>query len=104
MTSVTEPTTTYTSTAGILEVLKENDFTVYPNPASELLMIQIKTKVEENMLVKLYDINGKLVAEKQFLQGSTIVFFETETLYDGMYILEINNGKSTVTKQVAIQH
>ena len=104
VTSVSEPTTIYASTAGIVEVLKENDFTVYPNPASDLLMIQIKTKVEENMLVKLHDIKGKMVAEKQFLQGSTIVFFETEVLYDGIYILEINNGKSTVRKQVAIQH
>lgn len=104
VTIVTEPTTTYVATAGIVKVMKENDFTVYPNPASDLLMIQIKTKVEENMLVKLYDIKGKMVAEKQFLQGSTIVFFETETLYDGMYILEINNGKSTARKHVAIQH
>lgn len=104
VTSVTEPTTTYAATAGIVEVLKENDFTVYPNPASDLLMIQIKTKVDENMLVKLYDIKGKMVAEKQFLQGRTIVFFETEVLYDGIYFLEINNGKSTVRKQVAIQH
>jgi len=104
VTSITEPTTTYTSTAGIAEVLNSNDFTIYPNPAQDLLMIQIKKVVNENMSVKMYDTSGKVVASKQFSQGSTIVYFETETLYSGMYILEIDNGVSKVRKQVVVQH
>lgn len=104
VTAISEPTTTYVSTNSLTENLNENDFTIYPNPASELLMVQIKTLVEENLEVKLYDTKGKLVSQKSFLQGSTIVFFETETLYSGMYILEISNNKSIIRKNVAIQH
>jgi hypothetical protein len=33
----------------------------------------------------LIDEQGRVVASKAFLQGSTICYFETDTIYKGLY-------------------
>lgn len=105
VTTISEPTTTYTaSTNGIEELINESNFNVYPNPASDLIMIQSSKMITNNFDVSLHDAQGKLIAKKQFVQGSTIVFFESETLYNGVYILSIEAGDKMVRKQVIVSH
>jgi hypothetical protein len=104
VTTITEPTTTYASTASIDELINESNFNVYPNPASDLIMIQSSKLITNNFDVTLHDAQGKLIATKQFLQGSTIVFFESETLYNGVYILSMQAGDKVVRKQVIVNH
>ncbi len=104
VTSITEPVTTYTSTNSIDELLDESNFSVFPNPTSDLIMIQANKLISESFDVSLYDAQGKLIETKQFLQGSTIVFFESETLYNGVYVLVMNSGQRIIRKQVIVNH
>jgi hypothetical protein len=102
VTSITEPVTTYTPTAvaGVsLEQLKVN---VYPNPANDLIAIQLPNVRQENFDVRLYDINGRLVQKSTILQGSTIAYLDVRTEYDGEYTVVISNGKETTSRKVLI--
>ncbi len=105
VTSITETTTTYTSAAtGIAENEITNlNLTVFPNPASDLIAIQIKDLVKENYEVALYDISGKLVEKTILYQGSTIVYFDTKTVYSGNYFVTLTdkNGNK-ISRKVSI--
>ncbi len=89
VTSIGETVTTYTSTASIVE--KTFDFSVFPNPANDLLIIQVKGLNETDLNVELFDLSGKKVADSKILQGSTISYFDVSTLYSGIYFLKIGN-------------
>lgn len=103
--SITETVTTYTpSSASISETdFNALDISVFPNPATDFIAIQIGNLVTENIDIKLYDMAGKLVGESVIYKGSTICYFNTQTVYDGTYMLRIQNGKNSITKKVVIQ-
>lgn len=91
--SVTEPTTTYTVTSAGLQDKKAESLNVavFPNPASDLVAVQVKGLVEDNYDVAIYDITGKLVDRTTLFQGSTIVYFDTRTFYSGEYVVTLTD-------------
>lgn len=104
--SITETVTTYTPVAstGIYNQESENlKVNIFPNPATDLIAIQIKDLVKDNYEVTLTDITGKLVDKTILYQGSTIVYFDTKTLYSGVYIVTlISKNGATVSKKISI--
>lgn len=103
VTSVPSGTTTYTSTVGIPSIdLNAAQINVFPNPTSELLIIQLIDINKENLKVELFDISGKLIETTSLLQGSTIAYFDTKTLYSGQYLVKISNSNVVTTKKVVI--
>lgn len=104
VTSITESVTTYNATTALGELATENfEVNVYPNPASDLLAIQIPKAMQENYQVSLFDLNGKKVMETTLYQGSTIAHFDTRTLYSGEYSLEIKNGTQKLVKKIILE-
>ena len=102
--SVTEQTTIYTGSVGVSdEKFNQMNFSVFPNPASDLIAVQVEgSVVEDDIQVELYDISGKLLRSSQILKGSTIAYFETDTLYSGTYLVKISNSTSVVVKKVIV--
>jgi hypothetical protein len=76
---------------------------VFPNPASDLIAIQIKDLVKENCSVELFDITGKLVDKTMLYQGSTIVYFDTKKLYDGIYFVKMRIGNQEINRKIVIE-
>lgn len=101
VTSIGESTTTYTSTAG-LEEDKELEFNVFPNPASDMIIIQQLGLAANTITVELLDIQGRMVKTSEIVQGSTFSAFDISTLYSGTYCVRINNGGALSTRQVII--
>ncbi len=102
--NITETVTTYTASAAISEIALQNlDVTVYPNPVSDLVAIQIPQAMQENYRIILYDMNGKKMMETTLYQGSTIAHFDTRTLYSGEYNLEIGSGESKLVKKIILE-
>jgi YHYH protein/Secretion system C-terminal sorting domain len=103
VTSVSEATTIYTGAVGISEA----DFgamkvTVFPNPATDLVGVQIGGLVEENLSVELIDITGKQICKTQITAGQTIAYFDVQTVYSGMYLIKVSNGSYTTTHKVMV--
>ena len=59
-----------------------NNTTIYPNPASDKINIDVKGQLDYK--VNLYDMNGKLLIE-----SSNPLFLEVASLPMGSYLLEI---------------
>ncbi len=103
VTSITEPTTVYTSTIG----LTEEDFgainiSIFPNPASDLIAIQVDGLVRDDLTVELLDITGKLIKHSTINKGSTIAYFDVQAIYEGTYLVKITNNNHTTTRKVTI--
>jgi hypothetical protein len=97
VTSITETVTNYTSSAGINE-LTENEWSVYPNPSNDIIMVQVNDLTNQSYTVELYDALGKHIQSQQIVQGSTIAYFNADTLYKGVYLVKIKgqNGSKKI--------
>ena len=102
--SVTETVTTYTKITPTKETnLDKLSINIFPNPSSDLLAIQIDDLVKEDYAIELYDATGKLVQSAKINTGSTIAYFDTQTLYAGTYLVKISNGSAQTTRKVVLQ-
>jgi hypothetical protein len=94
--SITETVTSYTSGAGLQE-LTAADWQVWPNPSHEIAMVQVNGLTTQSRKVALYDQQGRMVAQKTLAQGSTIVYFEIDTLYQGLYLIQMEGDPQVKT-------
>lgn len=103
VTSITESTTTYSPTTNIASTLSTADVSVFPNPSSDLLVVQLNDLTKTEVVLNLYDLQGKLMERKIIYPGTTIAYFDTKTYYAGIYMLQIVQADKTLTQQISIQ-
>ena len=76
---------------------------VYPQPAKDLLNISLNYCYEKTIEIKIMDINGREIENKELevAQGKTQL--STSELANGVYILQITNNKhQSVSKRLVI--
>ncbi|WP_298903139.1 S8/S53 family peptidase [uncultured Psychroserpens sp.] len=77
--------------------LQEEDFfefKVFPNPASDVLTIQIPSG-NENTILRIYDILGKQVLEKQMSESSSPL--DVSSMSSGVYMMLFESGNASKT-------
>ena len=101
--TISEPVETYdpSSSVGSMDI-DELDVAVFPNPATDVVAIQAKGILKDDLTVEMYDISGRLVKSTVINKGSTIWHIDTRTLYSGDYILKIINGDQVKTKKILV--
>ncbi len=106
VTQITETTTTYVPTSGVISQAEMDamQFTVYPNPAQDFIAVQVGDLVTTVIKATMYDMAGRVIQETMINPGSTIAYFDTRTIYDGQYIIQIQSGESVRTSKVVLQH
>lgn len=102
VTSITEAVTVYNPSTTGTESTFELTVNIFPNPAADLLAVQISNVLQEDFNVVLYNLNGSLISKTQIFQGSTIAYFETQGLAKGTYLVKITNGKISESRKVQI--
>lgn len=103
--SITETVTEYTGNANAVEkTLLDEDILIYPNPAANLVAVQLSQAQQENYRVELYDMLGNKVQDAMIWQGSTIAHFDTRALYAGDYVVRIILENQIITKKLNIIH
>jgi hypothetical protein len=89
--SINEATTLYAPAVPTRnDVFEKLDIRVFPNPSSDLVAVQLLGLADQDLHARLFDVNGKLVEAKTIQKGQTIAYFGTETLYPGLYLLQIS--------------
>lgn len=103
--TIGETVTTYNPVSAIAE----NDITriqvnIFPNPADDFFAVQVEGLLREKVQVYLLDASGKVIQQAQIMPGSTICYFETATLYDGIYAVSMVKGVQVLCAgQVVLQ-
>lgn len=104
VTSITETVSTYTPVASRTSELKNNitGISLYPNPASEFIAIQLNQLNKQNVRVEMYDMLGKQIQSTVIYQGSTIAYFDVRTIYAGQYVVKIISDNEVYTNTVSV--
>ena len=65
--------------------------------------MQVNDIVRANLNIELIDINGRLVLETTINKGQTIAYFDTQAIYEGVYMVRISNGTSIKAQKIVIR-
>jgi len=85
-----------------ISVIATNKLNIMMDLQKELFAIQWIGLNREDRTVILTDSTGKIYEQKQMFAGSTIVYFETQTLYEGNYILKISDQLDWIYNNIII--
>lgn len=101
VTTVTEITTTYLANETF--DLNKLEVTVFPNPASDLIVVQMGSIVTQDYKIDLIDINGRIILSNKINQGQTLSYLDVQTIHSGIYFVKISDGVNTKTIKVIIE-
>ena len=100
--SVNETVTTYNPSVGIAQSKEVNLWNVRYDGSLDVVVLQYKGLLKENMGVNCWDSKGALLKSAQIGAGSTIAFLEASTMLNGQYYLEVGGGVDRVVLKVQI--
>ncbi len=93
---------TFEDNTGIAQALGEENFSIFPNPAQDVLNIQMKNKLADK--VQVIDMLGKVVFETKSKSIALNITIPTNQLADGVYYLKIQSGAQMGSKSFVVRH
>jgi hypothetical protein len=107
ITAIRDSILTLLSSTGIADVPSAvNAFSIYPNPASDIVFINVDLKEASNLIIDVTDITGKQIAiistEKQ--SGIVTKQFSTAELPSGNHFVRLQVNGKTVTQKLTVKH
>lgn len=77
----------------------------YPNPANDLLNVNVDMKNNDNATITLFNTVGQsvLVENRQLRAGNNLVQLNTSALASGVYYLNVTSGNSSSVSKVVIE-
>lgn len=94
----------YSNTISFHNNLPKTEVGIYPNPVADVLIMQAKNILTEDVSIKLYNTMGQIVKQNTFYQGSTIAFVETKDLVNGSYFVNLSGKGLNKTYRVVVSH
>jgi YHYH protein/Secretion system C-terminal sorting domain len=102
--NITETVTNYVKTTPTTEAdLANLSINIFPNPTADLIAIQMGDLVKDDYTIELIDLKGSVLQTTQINKGSTIAYFDTQSLYAGTYLVKISNGSAQTTQKVVVK-
>lgn len=103
--NVMEPQTIPFSYVGIEEQIFEGDISIYPNPASDYIVLDISpmNNLDKELMMTVNNVAGQTVLTKQYnlQEGGNNFNINTSDLDKGLYIIKISNaGKTGMYKMI----
>jgi hypothetical protein len=88
-----------------LGAINDESIVVYPNPANDLLSINLNAKTEANSKMLLTDLAGRILMEKEIrlMTGNNLHMIDVSQLTKGLYLLTIQSSEYSYTLKVIVQ-
>jgi hypothetical protein len=102
VTAVTETVSTYTPSTSLVMGKEMPKISIMPNPASEVLAVQISNGQQQDVKVELIDLQGRIVAVQSIFAGSTMAHFDVRKLYAGDYLVRVFTPQGSFVERVVI--
>ena len=77
---------------------------LYPNPTTGDFTLELGEALKKGGQLAVYDLAGKQVFVQPLAAQQLRYLVPPGNLADGMYFVKIENGKSTMTKRLIVQH
>ncbi len=101
VTNITEPVTTYNGNPNAVQKPNELNFYAYGTPDLGFIAVQINDINKVDLVVKMMNIDGKLIKSEIIPAGSTINYLDTRNIYPGIYLVELSLQGFKYTQKVA---
>jgi hypothetical protein len=85
------------------EAFADGILRIYPNPAHEVIHVELSVNQKKDVRVLLRDVQGKSVFQKQFGQVSAVSESIPMPAPTGVYLLTVQAGDQTLTRKVIRQ-
>ena len=102
VTSITETVSTYTPSTSLVMGKEMPKISIMPNPASEVLAVQISNGQQQAVKVELIDLQGRIIAVQSIFPGSTMAHFDVRKLYAGDYLVRDFTPQGSFVERVVI--
>lgn len=81
------------------------DMTVYPNPATDALTIDLSLAQAEKLTVQLVDVTGKVLKQSvvEGNDGANQIRFDIQGVAKGLYLLQVSTPSGTSVRKVTVQ-
>ena len=66
------------------------DAKIYPNPFKSQITLSFQKPIKSNGSVKLFDVTGKILAEKKVKRGDVELSFKLPYIAQGVYFIDVN--------------
>ena len=80
-----------------------NKVNFYPNPTEDILQIHFGASEIPTCKVLIFDVHGKVVAEKSFSSPKLIEVVDVSTFSKGVYLVALEMPTETISKKIMIQ-
>ena len=76
---------------------------LHPNPARDILFLNISFEEKEEFSVSIYDIVGNLISKEKYFEKGIYREIDVSTLSKGIYNISIDYNKGKINKKIVIQ-
>jgi hypothetical protein len=91
----------YNQTTSVVEQslpIKTNEsFVLYPNPANEVLYLQLSSGQTTSGVIEIISVEGKIVYTQELNSNSAMYEIDMSNISKGLYIIKVNRGSSVGT-------
>ena len=84
------------------EYLNQSEIEMFPNPATDQIIVAINYELNEESFVRIFDINGQQVIHHNF-QNQKLIEIDVSALPEGIYLVKIQTKEGMEVKKVLIQ-
>lgn len=85
-----------------LHIPLNNKFTVYPNPVSNIIRLQMNNSLSTTVTVQVNDIAGKMFMNQTTTASNGFVNVPVPTLSNGIYLVKMIVGEEVFTQKVVV--
>ncbi len=82
-------TANFETSIGILELMNDKNYTLFPNPTNDLININFDISIDKNIIVNIVDINGKTEKLDIMKIEKNLIQVNVEDYKTGIYHLQI---------------
>ncbi len=95
----------YSGLTGVNEANAPIDMTLYPNPSTGIVTVQLDLPASEKGVLNITDITGKIVAQKPVSGTGSLntITVNMDKLADGAYLLQYNGNSISKVQKVILQ-
>ncbi len=79
-----------------LEEHNVKDFSIYPNPANEIL--HLSTRLPGQKRIRMYSATGQMILDTEFSET-----LDVSPYAKGLYLFELTDGETTINKKLILQ-
>lgn len=87
-----------------LDEITATQVTIYPNPANEVLVVDMRSSIESFVALVITDVTGKTVLQMVNITGNGVISLNTSSLRQGIYFIELISVKGSVRDRFLITH